>query len=332
MGFAQDSGCITPPSRHTDVAPIPVGIVGSGRTRNGLGPMLATFLERSECRVVAVAGRSTERAVANAATLEERLGHAVHPCRDLQELCTSGISALVIASPPEHHLAALQAAVAQRLPVLCEKPLVHELHASDGFTVVDTFIREGTLLMENCQWPFVLPVLQELYGTAPTRDARRISLALGPPVPGRVMVQNIISHVLSLAQAVACVDSQTRVSRVRLDHPSVFTTPNALRCHLEGPLIDLEVTLYLDIYPHPPRPAWFEIDGARIDRTIGPGYTFLFRGNGREVSIPDPVQQLVSCFSECLRIPDSRRIAVEGEVVRERLRLYRAILSSLPDK
>lgn len=146
------------------------------------------------------------------------------------------------------------------------------------------------------------------------------------------MVQNIISHLLSLAQAVACVDSETRVSRVRLHHPSVFTTPNILRCHLEGPRIALEVTLYLDIYPNPPRPAWFEIDGARIDRTIGPGYTFLFSGNGREVSIADPVQQLVSCFSESLRMPDSRRIAAEAEAVRERLRLYRAILGSLTDK
>ena len=83
---------------------------------------------------------------------------------------------------------------------------------------------------------------------------------------------------------------------MRLDDPSLFNTPNVLRCHLEGRCIDLEVALYLEIYPEPPRPAWFEIDGARIDRTIGPGYTFIFRGNGREVSIADPVRRLVSSF------------------------------------
>src|SRR5262245_11429422 len=95
---------------------LPTGIVGAGRSRNGLGPFLATFLERAGCRVTAVAGRSPERAEANAAALGERLGHEVRPCRDLDELCTSGIAALVIASPPEHHLAALRAAAAAGLP------------------------------------------------------------------------------------------------------------------------------------------------------------------------------------------------------------------------
>ena len=330
MPFAKDSGCITPLFGHTDVASVPVGIVGSGRTRNGLGPMLATFLEESRCRVVAVAGRSADRAAANAAALEQRLGHAVEACRDLNELCARNICALVIASPPEHHLAALQAAAAAKLPVLCEKPLVHEQHVAEGFALVHAFSRERILLTENCQWPFVLPVVQELYGIPPTRNARRISLGLGPPVPGRLMVQNIISHALSLAQAVASVDSETRVSRVRLDDPSLFNTPNVLRCHLEGRCIDLEVALYLEIYPEPPRPAWFEIDGARIDRTIGPGYTFTFRGNGREVSIADPVRRLVSSFSESLRMPDEERIAAGIEAVRHRLRLYSAILSCLP--
>src|SRR4051812_30430380 len=168
MQFAKDSRCITPPSNDNDVSPIAVGIVGSGRTRNGLGPVLAAFLEQSRCRVVAVAGRSADRAGVNAGALEQHLGHPVYACRDVGELCTSDIAALIIASPPEHHLAALQAAVAAKLPVLCEKPLVHEHQVSDGCAVVDAFMHDGILLMENCQWPFVLPVLQELYGAAPS--------------------------------------------------------------------------------------------------------------------------------------------------------------------
>ena len=168
--------------------------------------MLATFLEESRCRVVAVAGRSADRAAANAAALEQRLGHAVEACRDLNELCARNICALVIASPPEHHLAALQAAAAAKLPVLCEKPLVHEQRVAEGFALVHAFSRERILLTENCQWPFVSSRCAGTVRISPTRNARSISLGLGPPVPGRLMVQNIISHVLSLAQAVAAVD------------------------------------------------------------------------------------------------------------------------------
>ena len=142
------------------MTPLPAGIVGAGRSRNGLGPFLATFLERAGCRVTAVAGRSAERAVKNAVALGQQLGHAVHPCRDLDELCVTGIVAIVIASPPEHHLAALQAAASARLPVLCEKPLVHEHHTAAAASVVSAFARAGILLTENCHWPFVLPVLQ----------------------------------------------------------------------------------------------------------------------------------------------------------------------------
>ena len=139
---------------------------------------------------------------------------------------------------------------------------------AEGFALVHAFSRERILLTRTASGPLFFPLCRNC---TEFRGRERVTYLArsGPPVPGRLMVQNIISHVLSLAQAVASVDSETRVSRVRLDDPSLFNTPNVLRCHLEGRCIDLEVALYLEIYPEPPRPAWFEIDGARIDRTIG---------------------------------------------------------------
>lgn len=311
------------------MTPLPAGIVGAGRSRNGLGPFLASALERAGCRVTAVAGRSPARADANAAALSERLGHDVRPCRDLDELCTSGIAALVIASPPEHHLAALEAGAVAGLPVLCEKPLVHEDHFAAGAEVASRFAGSCLLLTENVHWPFALPVLRELYGDLSFASVRQLSLGLGAVTSGRALVQNTISHLLSLAQAVGHVDADTVAGNVSLDRPSL-SAPNVVRVHLRGPRLDLQSALHLDPCPNPPRPAWLEIDGARIERHVGPGYTFSFSGNGRTVGGADPMQQLVSRFAELVRGQSPPCIAAEGEAVRQRLRLYHDILSRLP--
>lgn len=310
------------------MTPLRVGIVGAGRTRNGLGPFLASCFERAGWRVTAIAGRSAARAEANAEALGKRLGHDVHPCRDLDELCASGIAALVIASPPEHHLAALQAGAAAHLPVLCEKPLVHEHHVASAASLVSRFVDSGLLLAENCQWPFVLPVVRDLYGGSSMASVRRLSLGLGSVTSGRAIVQNTLSHLLSLAQAVAPINPDTVVEAVSLDRPT-FSAPNLIRARLRGPQFDLQLMLHLEACENAPRPAWVAIDGARVDRRIGRDHAFSFWGNGREVPVVDPMQQLVCRFTERLRNPNPSDIAAEGEQVRQRLRLYHEILSRL---
>jgi hypothetical protein len=271
-----------------------------------------------------------ERAHENAAVLAQRLGHAVQPCRDLDDLCASGIAVMVVASPPEHHLPALQAALAAKVPVLCEKPLVHEQDGAAGASVAAAFVRAGLPLSENCQWPFVLPALRELYGSSIATPVRHVSLGLAPSRPGREMVQTTLSHVLSLAQAVARVDADTTVSSVSLDRPSLLSTPNVVRFHLQGPHVDLHLALHLDRCVNAPRPAWLEIDGARMDRRIRAGHAFFFAGNGHETSVADPMQRLVSRFVECIRTPNRARVAAEGDAVCQRFRLYRDILNRLP--
>src|ERR1700736_4413687 len=121
---------------------VPIGIVGAGRSRNGLGPVLAEFLEHEGFFVAGVSGRSLERAAANAESIGRKLGHEVNPFSSPTALCASGVAALVIASPAEFHLDALQAAVEAGLPALCEKPLVHETHGQEGAEVIDAFSRK----------------------------------------------------------------------------------------------------------------------------------------------------------------------------------------------
>ena len=307
-----------------------VGIVGAGRTRNGPGPFLATCAERAGFRVTAVAGRSPERTADDAAEFATRLGHPVAACRGLDSLCGSGIDGLVIASPTVHHLEALEAAVTARVPVLCEKPLVHETQGEAGAAVVEAFAAADLPLMENCQWPFVLPVLRTLWGNPPGQLPCRIALGLAPARPGREMVQSMLSHLLSVLQALVPVDADTTVCRVGLDHPELDGRASTLRFALGGPRGGIEAALHLHLCPAPPRPAWIEIDGIRMDRCVADDHSFSFDGRGRRVQVPDPMQQLVHRFAELVRVPQRSRIQTEVDLVRQRLRLYHDILRALP--
>src|ERR1043166_5508495 len=122
-----------------DETRVPIGIVGAGRTRGGLGPFLAKFFEGEGFFVAGVSGRSFEGATANAQTIGQQLGHEVTAFASPAALCAADISALVIASPAQFHFEALQAAAEAGLPTLCEKPLVHENHAKQGAEVIETF-------------------------------------------------------------------------------------------------------------------------------------------------------------------------------------------------
>jgi hypothetical protein len=309
--------------------PVPVGMVGAGRSRNGLGPFLAEFLETAGFVVAGVSGRSPERAAANAEALGRRLGHEVKAFASPTALCGSAVAALVIASPAEHHLEALQAGAEAGLPTLCEKPLVHEKHCHEGAVVIETFARERLPLLENCQWPYVLPAFIQLHGAVGAGKEVRVAMGLGPPRRGREMLQNTVSHLLSVIQAVAVVDPGTVVTDVRLHDANLEGTHNVLHFRLAGPGRTVEGVLHLDICVSPPRPAWLAIDGRRMDRRILEGHQVAFLANGREVVIGDPVKELVKRFALLVRSRDSVLVDFDRDLVRQRLEWYRQILGKL---
>ena len=310
--------------------PIPVGIVGAGRTRNGLGPFLAEFLESAGFVVAGVSGRSPERAVVNAEALGQRLGHDVRAFPSASALCGGGVEALAIASPSEHHLEALQAGAAARLPTLCEKPLVHEHHVEEGAPIIETFAQERLPLLENCQWPYVLAAFFQLHGPPKLGKQTAVAMGLGPPRRGREMVQNMLSHLLSVIGAIGVVDPDAIATDVHLDDPAFERTRNVLRFRLAGPSRTVEGVLYLEICQAPPRPAWLAIDGLRMDRQIGEGHSIAFSANGKEVTINDPMKQLIARFASMVRDRDPALVDSQRELVRQRLQWYRQILRQLP--
>ena len=310
-------------------APIPAGIVGAGRTRNGLGPFLAEFLEATGFVVRGVSGRSPNRAAANAKMIAQRLGHEVSAFPSPKSLCASGIAALAIASPAPFHLEALRAAAELSVPTLCDKPLVHENDSREGAEIIDTFARKRIPLLENCQWPYALPAFVGLHGAVETGKRLAVEMGLSPARRGREIVQNSVSHLLSIIQALVQFDFGMFVSDVHIDDPTYEAMRNVLSFRLAGAERTIEGVLHLKICEAPPRPAWLAINGCRMDRQIRNGYAWVFSASGREIALPDPIKELVKSFAVLAKNPDPISIELEWKVIRQRLDWYRQILSKL---
>ncbi len=313
----------------TRAALVPVGIVGAGRSRNGCGPFLAQFLESEGFLVNGVSGRSLERATANAQAIGRQLGHEVEPFACPVALCASGVAALVIASPPEFHLEALHAALEAGLPALCEKPIVHEKHGEEGAEVVEAFARKRLPLLENCQWPHVLSAFLQLHRPVGSGEQLRVEMGLGAPRAGREMVQNTVSHLLSVIQAVATVPSNAAVTEVSVVDPSYRNTHNCVHFRLVAPGRTIEGLLHLDIHAVMPRAAWLAVNGFRIDRQVGPGYSIAFAANGKKVPVEDPVERVVKRFALLVRSRDAALIDDDCDRIRQRLDWYRRIMDKL---
>jgi hypothetical protein len=305
-----------------------IGLVGAGRSQQGLGPHLAAAFEEAGCRVTAVAGRDGNGARRGAIELAAVLGHPVDAAADVAALAHA-VDALVIASPVPHHAQALDAALAAGVPCLCEKPLVGWREAAAGRARVATFVTRGLLLDENCQWPFVLPALFELFPQLRTQPPRRIAMRLSPVGRGPSMVEDSLSHVLSVVQALVPWSADAVLAGITQDDAGADAEHNVVRFEMRAGYRQAGVELHLRQCPDQPRPAWIEVDGCRMERCIGPGYTISFADGEREVKTADPLRQLVYRFAGLLTQRTRDRSTALAELVDVRLRLYADILRQL---
>jgi len=323
---------MTPPG-HDDGAPIAaplrVGVLGAGRSRQGLGPFLARAFEATGAIVVAVAGRDAAGGARAASELAAALGHPVAAAPDALALARS-VDALVVAAPVGGHLAGLDAALAAGVPCLCEKPLVAVADFAAGLQRIADFRARGLLLAENCQWPEALPALRVLHPEALRGPVRSVTMGLSPADPGPAMVADSLSHVLSVVQAVADVPADALPSDVRQSDPSPAASANVVAFTLPASTGPVTVELRLQVCPTQPRPAWLAIDGQRIERRIEPGYRITFvTPDGRAVAAEDPLWRLVYGLRPLLPRAPRERTDAFADAVALRLRLYAAVLGAL---
>lgn len=311
-----------------DGAGLRIGILGAGRSRNGSGPFLARAFHDCGAELVGVAGRNLSRAQQAAAELGEQLQRPVAAFGSTQELCAARLSALVIASPDESHLLALQAALAAGVAVFCEKPVVAASQCAQGIEVLARFADRGLLVAEHVQWPKALLALEQLHGPGPTGRPQRLAMGLGPTAPGSLsMLESSLPHLISVAHALRGGDAM----QVEAARCAPFD-PGAEECRavlvLGGPAGRMEAELHLRLCPEQPRPAWIAVDGRRIDRRIGPGYRIQFEGGGGIADIGDPMRLVVQDFVSALQRPPEAaqaRRAVGG--IQVRLAAYRDALA-----
>ena len=230
-------------------------------------------------RVTGISGRSRDRTCAVAEDLSGQLGHQVVPHETAESLLASGIGAVVIASPPAAHLESLHLALQAGVPCLCEKPLVapHQLVAATE--LLDGFARRRLLLVENCQWPYVLPAFDALFPQAREWPVERIAMGMSPSAMGMEMIPDALPHVLSMVDALLPSASDIEIKQVQLcgqNETGFGERENLLQMKCQVEDRSLAVELHLRHVAEQPRPAWVAIDGLRMDRRIGPDYSIAF--------------------------------------------------------
>lgn len=303
-----------------------IGILGAGRTRQGLGPYLAQALVAAGQRVVGVTGRDASSTARTAQALTAGLGMPVAAFPRVADLAAA-VDLLVVAAPPAVHAAGLQAALAAGVPCLCEKPLLPQGGLAEALRLIEQFAARGLLLEENCQWPMVLPTLARLHPELAGQPLRRLWMGLSPAEPGPAMLADSLSHLLSLLQALAPA-ADWRPQGLQCTALAAASERATLQFCVQGPAGPIEVGLELRRCPEPPRPAFVAINGCRSERRIGPGYVQSFVDGDREQIAPDPLRMLVYAVLVTLEQPDLERTATRARALADRQRCYDAVLAA----
>ncbi|MER6775169.1 Gfo/Idh/MocA family oxidoreductase [Streptomyces bacillaris] len=146
--------------------PLRIGLVGHGwwAERYLLPPLLAM----DEVRVPSLCGRSEERAAAAA-----RANGIPESFTDLETMLDAvELDALVVASPPSTHLAAVTAAASRGLHVFCEKPLARD--ATETGRMVEACTGVRTLVGFTQRWHPAVATLHRLVTEGHIGDVRHL--------------------------------------------------------------------------------------------------------------------------------------------------------------
>lgn len=291
-----DAGGVAPPPPPQRPR---LAVVGARRARSGVGAWLARHLAAQGAEIAAVVGSRLATASRAADDLAPALGHrplALASPDDLQRL--PDLAALVIASPNETHEPWLRFAVAQRLHVLCEKPLVWGSPDPVTWAAAHArrFAQRDLHLLVNAQWPNALPAFQALHPDLALGDVTTMVARLAPPSRGVEMLPDALPHALSLLYALA-PDPRARLTDVSAVWGDEEGRALTVRFTYAGAGRRIEAQVGFEEGGSSPRPFALTLDGHEARREVEPTtYAMRLVDGSRSVPLPDPMAAQAARF------------------------------------
>jgi len=282
-----------------------IAIIGAGRRRNGIGAYIARYAQVEGARVVAVLAQDEAAARHDADGLKE-YGIVADAYAELGALIERHRpDGLVIASPAATHADYLTRAIAAGMHVLCEKPFIwnNGCDSTRAAALLDDARAHNLIVAMNSQWPFVLPVYEQLCGLPPAQQIESFHIQLAPLSTGRDMIPDSIPHALSMLYSVlgpGTLEQLTLVpghDRLRV---SFFYATVAGRCQVSADLVHETCQ---------PRSFAFGFNGNIARRTIDMAtYRIAFTCGDRRCEVEDPLQLSMRDFLYACRHAAAPRI------------------------
>lgn len=291
-----------------------IAVVGARQKRQGTGAWIANAFKQADCQVVAVLGTKTETAKQASDELRRRFGIDCRAYSNLHMmLAEQEVDVLAICSPARFHREHLQAALEANLHVFCEKPLwygpamledVTSLE-NEVKTLCEAFLAQNRLLQLNTQWPCTLRYFWALYPELKEIPTQSLKMRLSPVSQGPIMVVDSAPHILSLLQALLGVGTVHAVSIERLpvgEKSEGDAEDRSLKFIYRHGGGESDVELILRRCLEQPRPAWYSINGRKIEREVTlPAYTIDFVSENSRVKAEDPLLLRVFEFVQTIQ-------------------------------
>lgn len=278
-----------------------VGLIGARRVRQGLGPFVARHLLAAGAEVPAFLGTSASSVQEARRGLADEGLDAVGYTNLDDLLDRESPDALAVLSPAETHERYLRAALRRDLHVLCEKPFTwggEALEATAG-ELAGAFAERGLLLVENCQWPHVLPAFEALHG--PIGTLERFAMRLTPASRGGQMLGDALPHPLSVLQALRPAE-EAWIRDLHLSTRDPDTPELTLEAAYATPGGSVPFRVDLVHGTRLPREASLTINGRPARRRVRlEDYAQFLTDGEREVPLPDPLAAHLERFVADLR-------------------------------
>lgn len=291
-------------------------VIGARTRRQGTGPFIAAGLAAAGLPVTGIVGTSTH-------SVKEAL-HDLHENwqltpvgytdlgRALQELAPLAVA---ICSPWQFHAEQLAAVAEAGCHCLVEKPLLWPNSPATVDALLARFDSQGLLLQLVDQWPTSLGAFSRLHGPLPAA-IEQFRMRLSPVSLGDDMVTDSAPHFIGMLHALCgpgdCEDVQVVTSTDTHGDPGL-----TIACRYRHGMGSCKAALELRTRVRRPRPAWYAINGMRVDREVElPDYRQYLVSKGRRVPLPDPMHSITASFAA--QLASGQRNAGQDLQVRQR--------------